>query len=445
MIPVLDLAKPANRTRLDELLTRLRLDVRSLLLDGGELFEKTASVRAMLVDVATRGDAAVIDLIRKFDDSKFESKRLRATKDDMAAAADRVRGPRLDAIRKSIEQVREYQRRIRPVDVRFLSRPGVELGLRYTPLDSAGIYAPGGKASYPSSLIMLATPAVVAGVKRIVVCSPANPAGDNDLVLAVAHELGLEEFYRIGGVAAFAAMACGTETIKPVDKLLGPGNSYTQLAKRLLFGAVGVDGFLGPSDILVVADHSCEPKYVAADLLAQAEHDPGSCFLVTRSCDVAEVVAEEIERQMKSLKRADAIQRSFSRESAIIVCESDDQLYEIADRIAAEHVNIQTSDPDETLSRLTHGGAFFLGANSPVAAGDYVAGPSHCLPTNSTARFSAGVSVFEFMKRSSVVHYEAKGLTADTEAITTLAEAEGLDAHAASVRVRNELAADERR
>ena len=438
MIPVLDLASATDRRQLDDLLSRLRLDVRSLLLDGGELFEKTASVRAMLVDVATRGDAAVIDLIRRFDDPQFAASRLRTTKEDMAAAAHRMQGERLDAIRKSIAQVRAYQERIKPGELRFEARPGVELGLRHTPLASAGIYAPGGKASYPSSLIMLATPAVVAGVKRIVVCSPAGKFGDNDLVLAVAHELGLDEFYRIGGVAAFGAMACGTETIPPVDKLLGPGNSYTQLAKRLLFGAVGVDGFLGPSDILVVADESCVPKYVAADLLAQAEHDPGRCFLLTRSRAVAEVVVKEIAEQLKLLKRADAIERSFVRDSAIVLCASDDEIVEMADRIAAEHVNIQTINPDEMLARIAHGGAFFLGPNSPVAAGDYIAGPSHCLPTNTTARFGAGVSVYEFMKRSSIVKYDARGLRDDADAIVTLAKAEGLDAHAASVRLRAE-------
>lgn len=436
MIPVLDLSVPADRQRLDDLLARLRLDVRSLLLDGGELFEKTASVRAMLVDVATRGDAAVVDLIRKFDDPNFDAKRLKATKDEMAAAAKRVAGPQLEAIRKSIAQVRAYQERIKPGELRFDARPGVQLGLRHTPLASAGIYAPGGKASYPSSLIMLATPAVVAGVKRIVVCSPAGKHGDNDLVLAVAHELGLDEFYRIGGVAAFGAMACGTETIRPVDKLLGPGNSYTQLAKRLLSGAVGVDGFLGPSDILVIADHGCVPKYVAADLLAQAEHDPGRCFLLTRSRDVAELVVEEISTQLKSLKRADAIKRSFVSDSAIVVCANDDEIVEMADRIAAEHVNIQTASPDAMLARIAHGGAFFIGPNSPVAAGDYIAGPSHCLPTNTTARFGAGVSVYEFMKRSSIVNYDAGGLASDAEAIVTLATAEGLDAHAQSIRAR---------
>ena len=436
MIPVLDLSLAADRQRWASVFDNLRLDVRSLLLDGGELFKKTDAVRRMLVDVATRGDAAVVDLTRRFEDPNFDAGRLRVTHEEMRAAAGRVRADQMAALRRSIAQVRDYQTRILPTDVRYDARPGVSLGLRYTPLASAGIYAPGGKASYPSSLIMMATPALVAGVSRVVVCSPTSAAGDSDLVLAVAHELGLEEFYRVGGVAAFGAMACGTETIRPVDKLMGPGNSYVQLAKRLLSGAVGVDGFLGPSDILVIADDSCEPTYVAADLLAQAEHDPGRCFLLTRSRGVAGAVVAALGAQLATLGRADAINRSFDRESAIIVCASDDELFALCDQIAAEHVNIQTRDPEATLARVRHAGAIFVGPFSPVAAGDYVAGPSHCLPTNTTARFGGGVSVYEFMKRTGIARYTRDGLADDADAIRAMAAAEGLDAHAASVSIR---------
>ena len=350
----------------------------------------------------------------------------------------------LAAIRRSIAQVRDYQTRILPQPlVEFDARPGVRLGLRYTPLASAGLYAPGGKASYPSSLIMMATPAIVAGVDRVVVCSPTSAHGDSDLVLAVAHELEIDEFYRVGGVAAFGAMACGTETIRPVDKLMGPGNSYVQLAKRLLSGAVGVDGFLGPSDILVIADDSCEPTYVAADLLAQAEHDPGRCFLLTTSRAVADAVVAAIEMQLTTLGRAAAIARSLDRESAIVICHDDDEVFALSDQIAAEHVNVQTRDPETTIARVRHAGAIFVGKYAPVAAGDYVAGPSHCLPTNTTARFGGGVSVYEFMKRTGVARYERQGLADDAPAIRAMAAAEGLDAHAASVAIR--LATDGRR
>jgi histidinol dehydrogenase len=342
----------------------------------------------------------------------------------------------MEALRRSIAQVRQYQSHIMPKSPAPLRRPGVELGLRFTPLDSAGLYFPGGKASYPSSLIMLAVPAQVAGVKQIVVCTPPSKYGRSDVVLAACHELGLTDVYRAGGAAAIAAMAFGTATIPAVDKIVGPGNMYVQLAKRALSGAVGVDGFLGPSEILVLADDSGDAKSIAADLIAQAEHDPGSCYLLTTSPQLAERVKHELERQTAVLGRSKAIEKSLSEVSAIVVDPSMDALIELANRFAAEHVNVQTRDDNAVLAKLKHAGAVFLGPHSPVAAGDYVAGPSHCLPTNTTARFSSGISVYEFLKRSSVVRYEASGLANDANAIIALAEAEHLDGHASSVRVR---------
>jgi histidinol dehydrogenase len=231
-------------------------------------------------------------------------------------------------------------------------------------------------------------------------------------------------------------MACGTPTIRAVDKVMGPGNSFVQLAKRLVSGAVGVDGFLGPSEILVVADETSEPSFIAADLLAQAEHDPGRCFLLTRSREIAQAVVRAIDAQLKERGRSEAIERALVNDSAIILCASDDELISLGNTIAAEHVNLQVRDPEAMLARLVHGGAFFVGNHAPVAAGDYVAGPSHCLPTNTTARFGGGVSVYEFMKRSSIVRYSAEGLRDDANAIIALAHAEGLDAHAASVSIR---------
>lgn len=434
MIPIWN--DVADASAIERLLGKLRLDVRALLLDGGELHRETENVRKILVDVATRGDAALIDIIHRFDDPNFDPKRLRVTKDEMRDAASRVSKELIDAIRRSVAQVRDYQSRILPCDVSYEARQGVTLGLRHTPLDSAGIYVPGGKASYPSSLIMLIVPAQVAGVKRIAVCSPAGKYGDNDLVYAAAHELGIDEFYRVGGVGAIGALACGTESIKPVDKVLGPGNTYVQLAKRLVSGAVGVDGFLGPSEILVVADESCVPEFVAADLLAQAEHDPGRCILLTRSADVARRVADAIESQFKERGRSTAIEKALANDSAIILCDTDDRIAERANQFAAEHVTLQVADPDAWLARVRHAGAVFVGAYAPVAAGDYVAGPSHCLPTNTTARFGGGVSVYEFLKRTGIARYEPRGLADDAASIVALANAEGLDAHAASVRVR---------
>jgi histidinol dehydrogenase len=433
MIPTLRLQDSADRSRVREKLSQLRLDPASVALGQGE---DTAAVQAILADVARRGDDAVVEQARRFDDPGFTASHLRVTTDEMSAAAGRV-GPELTAaLRRSIGQVREYQSGVMPQAPAPLNRPGVELGLRFTPLDSAGLYFPGGKASYPSTLIMLAVPAQVAGVKRIAVCSPPSKYGKTDLVLAACHELGLTEVFRAGGAAAIAALAFGTQTIPAVDKIVGPGNRYVQLAKRALAGCVGIDGFLGPSEILVLADESANAAFIAADLIAQAEHDPGSCFLLTTSEGLAGAVEAEIRRQSASLSRARALERALADSSAIIIGTSMDELIELANEFAAEHVNIQTKDDAAVLSSLKHAGAVFLGPYSPVAAGDYIAGPSHCLPTNTTARFSSGISVYEFLKRGSVVRYDKCGLDADAAAIIALARAEGLDGHAASVAER---------
>jgi len=436
MIPVLNLSAAADRDRVERLLAELRLDPGELASGKGERAKQAAAVEKIIADVAARGDEAIVESSRKFDDPDFSAAQIRVTPKEIAEAAKRVPGAQMEAIRRSIAQVRGYQAHIMPRDPKPLVRDGVELGLRFVPLDSAGLYFPGGKAAYPSSLIMLAVPAQVAGVKKIVVCSPPSKYGRSDLVLAVCAELKLTEVFRAGGAAAIAAMALGTASIPKVDKIVGPGNVYVQLAKRALSGSVGVDGFLGPSEILVIADESGRAEFIAADLLAQAEHDPGSCFLLTTSQKLADAVAEQLKAQSQSLSRRTVIQKALAEHSAIIVGKSMDELIELTNQFAAEHVNVQTKDDAAVLGKLRHGGAVFLGAYSPVAAGDYIAGPSHCLPTNTTARFSSGISVYEFLKRSSVVRYEKKGLSADADAIVALAEAEHLDAHAQSVRAR---------
>ena len=433
MIPILHLSDDADRTRAEALLRKLRLDPRDLVLGGSKDDE---AVRQILADVARRGDDAIVETARRFDDPNFTADQIRVKPQDMKSAADRVPAEQMAAVRRSITQVREYQSKVMPKEEPHFHRRGVELGLRFTPLDSAGLYLPGGKASYPSTLIMLAVPAQVAGVGKIVVCSPPSRFGRSDLVLAACHELGLTDVFRAGGAAAIGAMAFGTSTIPAVDKIVGPGNRYVQLAKRALAGGVGIDGFLGPSEILVIADETGDPRAIAADLIAQAEHDPGSCFLLTTSQSLAQRVREDIERQKKALKRTEAIDRALANDSAVLIDVSLDALIEWGNRFAAEHVNLQTKDDDAVLAKLRHAGAVFVGPHSPVAAGDYVAGPSHCLPTNTTARFSSGISVYEFMKRSSVERYTAAGLAEDAPAIIALAEAEGLDGHAASVRVR---------
>lgn len=436
MIPVLTLTNDTDRDRAETLFNDLRLNPRALALAGGRYAAENTAVQAIISDVAERGDAALVDNARKFDFADFELSQLVVTQDEMATAAARLPSDQTSALRRSIAQVREYQKHILPVDPPPLHRPGVELGLRFTPLDSAGLYFPGGKAAYPSSLIMLTAPAQEAGVKKIVVCTPPSRYGRSDLVLAACHELGLRHVYRAGGAAAIAAMAFGTATIPAVDKIVGPGNNYVQLAKRAVAGCVGIDGFLGPSEILTIADDTGIPAYIAADLLAQAEHDPGSCFLFTTSASLAQAVVEQITSQLIDRKRSKAIIKALDAHSAIFVDPSIDRLIDWANRFAAEHVNLQVRDPNLVLGKLIHAGAVFVGPWSAVAAGDYVAGPSHCLPTNTTARFSSGVSVYEFLKRSSVVRYERAGLVADAAAIVSLATAEELDGHAASVAMR---------
>ena len=436
MLPVLHLDHPADAAEVDRLLARLRLDPAELALARGARADAVAAVTRIMGRVADEGDDALVAIAREFDDPAFTADRLRVTPEETADAAGRIDGALRDALRRSIDQVRQYQSHVRPADPPMLVRGGLELGLRFTPLDSAGVYFPGGRASYPSSLIMLAVPAQVAGVGRIVACTPAGRFGQSDAVLAAAHALGITELYRIGGAAAVAAMALGTQTVARVDKIVGPGNAYVQLAKRLVSGGVGVDGFLGPSEIVIIADDSADAACVAADLLAQAEHDPGSCFLLTTSDTLAADVRTAIGQQLKTLRRDDAITRALADESAIIVATKMDELIALADRFACEHVSLQTRDDPAALAKLRHAGAVYCGRSSPVAAGDYVAGPSHCLPTNTTARFASGISVYEFLKRTSVVRYDAASLAADAPAIAALAQAEGLDAHAASVSVR---------
>lgn len=432
-IPVLNLDNPRDRARVEELVRSLRLDPRDLFRDDA----RTAAVRRILADVAERGDAAVVDAAREFDDPAFEAAQIRVEREEMAAAAGRLEPALAEALRRSIRQVRAYQEHILPgMRIEPLTRRGLRLGMRHTPIDAAGCYFPAGKASYPSSLIHLVVPAQVAGVKTIVAATPPSKYGRSDLVLAAGHELGLDSMIRAGGAAAIAAMAFGTESIPRVDKIVGPGNPFVQIAKRLVSGGVGVDGFLGPSEVVVFADRTAEPAYIAADLMAQAEHDPGSCFLLTTDPTLPAKVIEQIAEQLPALSRRPAIEKALRDHSGLIWSEDVEALYALAARLAPEHMNIQTADPERDLARLPHAGCVFIGPDSPVAAGDYVAGPSHCLPTNTTARFSGGISVFEFLKRGGLVEYDAAALQEDSDAVIRLAEAEHLDAHARSVRVR---------
>lgn len=437
MIALWKLNNPEHQKKVESRLSRLRLNPLELALPSSEMAAKESAVRTVIADVAKRGDAAIVDSARKFDDPNFTAEQIRVTSAEMSAAASRVPADLLAALRHAISQVRQYQQHMMPADPPDLVRDGASFGMRFTPLDSAGCYFPGGKAAYPSSLIHLAVPAMVAGVKRVVVVTPPSKYGKSDVVLAACHELKLEHVYRAGGAAAIAALAFGTERIPAVDKIVGPGNDYVQLAKRAVAGGVGVDGYLGPSEVLVLADETANAKFVAADLIAQAEHDPGSCFLLTTSNEIAEKVRHEISLQLNQRQRRAAIEKSLDNDSAIIVGESMNGLIDLANRFAAEHINLQTADNDAVLKRLVHGGAIFIGPWSPVAAGDYVAGPSHCLPTNTTARFSSGVSVYEFLKRTSLARYDKESIAKDAPAVVRLANEEHLDGHAASAAMRS--------
>ncbi|MCS7033576.1 MAG: histidinol dehydrogenase [Phycisphaerae bacterium] len=437
MLPIWKLENSHDRMKVEARLERLRIHPARWLTDA-ELAARVQVVRETIADVAERGDAAVVEAARRFDDPRFTREQIAVTDQELSAAGNRVNREVLQAMQHAIAQLREYQTHILPSEPPELTRVGVRLALRFCPVDSAGCYVPAGKAAYPSTLIHLVVPAQVAGVREIAVCIPPSRYGRSDILLAACQQLGISRIYRAGGVAAVAAMALGTETIRRVDKIVGPGNDYVQLAKLAVAGGVGIDGYLGPSEIVVIADEAGRPDFIAADLIAQAEHDPGSCFLLTPSLPLACAVSEEISRQLQARSRREAIERSLASDSAAIVTRSMDETISLANRIAAEHVNLQCSDNEAVLRELWHAGAVFVGPWSPVAAGDYVAGPSHCLPTNTTARFTSGVSVFDFLKRSAVVRYEPSGIQREVSAIVTLAREEHLDGHAASALIRAE-------
>jgi histidinol dehydrogenase len=430
--------RPDDRQALNALLDRLA----SQLGDDGDIARQTA---AIIDDVRRRGDQALVHYMRQWTDPAFTVDRIRVRPEELQAAARSLDPAFRDAALRSIDHVRQYQRHLLPADPPTIVIDGAELGLRFTPIRRVGLHVPGGRAAYPSSVIMLAAPAQTAGVEQLsVVCPPPTvdparpdaPADVSPLVLGVCHLLGLDRVYRLGGAQAIAALALGTESVEPVDFIAGPGNAYTQQAKRQLFGRVGIDGLFGPSEIVVVADESARPDWVAADLLAQAEHDPGCCFLLSTSPAVIDAIARQIDRQLPARRRRPAIEKAMRDWSAAVVVPSPDALAQLVDRIAAEHVTLAVADPAAMLARLRHGGAWFLGHATPVASGDYYAGPSHCLPTGATARFSSGLSVYTFLKRSSVERYPAGPGPQAVADIAVMAEAEGLDAHAHSVRLR---------
>ena len=395
------------------------------------------AVAAIVADVRKRGDAALIDLSRRFDGASLTPETLRVSDDEMASAEAGCGTGICDALRFAAHRIEAYHRRQIPQDASFTDEAGVALGWRWTPVDSAGIYVPGGTASYPSSVLMNAIPAKVAGVGRIAMVTPASAGKIAPLTLAAAKIAGVTEVYRVGGAQAIAALAYGTASVAPVDKIVGPGNAYVAAAKRLVFGRVGIDSIAGPSEILVVADNANDPAWIAADLLSQAEHDPSSqAILITDDAAFADVVARETERQLSVLPRREIAARAWEEHGAIILVAKILDAAPLVNRIAPEHLEIATAHADALLAKVRHAGAIFLGRYTPEAIGDYVAGSNHVLPTSRTARFSSGLSVFDFLKRNSILSCNAEALAALAPAALTLSEAEGLNAHRHSVAIR---------
>ncbi len=446
MLAILDINTAPGRADFDRLLTKLR---------GTSSFDSDASraVAEIISEVRKEGDVAVVRYMRQWTDPGFQADRIAVTQAEIDAAAATIAPTLRRALKAAIVNVRRYQKHILPRDTKPVTIDGAELGLRFTPVESVGLAVPGGKAAYPSSVIMLAVPALVAGVPadRISVVTPpptrqpgelndADARGGGDispLVLATCKMLGISRVYRIGGAQAIAALALGTQRVGKVDLIAGPGNIFVQLAKAQLNGIVGTDnGFYGPSEIVTLADASADPAKVAADLLAQAEHDPGKCFVIAWSRRVLQRIVAEVEKQKAQRKRVEVIDNALSNESAAILVKSEKEAIAVADTLAAEHVNLAVKEPRKLLAKLRHGGEFFLGDDTPVAAGDYFAGPSHCLPTGTTGRFASGVSVYTFLKRSGTVWYRRGMPDHVIDAVASLARAEGLDAHAASAEAR---------
>jgi len=396
-----------------------------------------ADVAAIIAEVRARGDAALIDYTERFDRLTLTPAQLRIGADEIAATAARADADAVAALRLAAGRIEAYHRRQRPADDRFTDAVGVELGHRWTPVAAAGMYVPGGLASYPSSVLMNAIPAKVAGVERLVMTVPAPDGALSPLVLAAAGIAGVDEIYRVGGAQAIAALAYGTKSIAPVDKVVGPGNAWVAAAKRQVFGTVGIDMIAGPSEILVLADADNDPDWVAIDLLSQAEHDPvAQAILVCADAGFADAVTAAVERQLSSLPRAEIARTSWQDFGLVVVLETLAQAPALIDRLAPEHLLIATADADAMAARIRNAGAIFLGPNTPEAIGDYVGGSNHVLPTARSARYASGLSVLDFMKRTSLLRCDAAALAAIGPAAVTLADAEGLPAHARSVAVR---------
>ena len=399
-----------------------------------------SATRVIVDDVAERGDAALIEATRRFDRLDLDAGGLRITAAEIDAAVYACDAQTLDALQFARDRIELFHRRQLPRDDRFTDALGVELGWRWSAIESVGLYVPGGTAAYPSSVLMNAVPARVAGVARVVMVVPSPGGKLNPLVLAAAHLGGVSEIYRVGGAQAVAALAYGTATIAPVAKIVGPGNAYVAAAKRLVFGKVGIDMIAGPSEVLVIADRTGNAGWIAADLMAQAEHDVNAqSVLITDDAALADDVEGAVQSQLSTLPRAEIARASWNEFGAIILVKTLDEAAALANTIAAEHLEIMTSDPEALAAQIRNAGAIFLGPHTPEAIGDYVGGSNHVLPTARSARFSSGLGVLDFMKRTSILKCGPDQLRALGPAAMTLGKAEGLDAHARSVGLRLNL------
>ena len=396
-----------------------------------------ATVRGIIDDVKARGDAALADYTAKFDRVDLKTMGLRVTAAEIAAAKAKCKPEALAALKLARDRIEAYHRRQMPKDDRFTDSLGVEMGSRWTAIEAAGLYVPGGTAAYPSSVLMNAVPAKVAGCARLVMVVPAPDGKLEPLVLAAAELAGVDEIYRIGGAQAVAALAYGTETIAPVSKIVGPGNAYVAAAKRVVFGQVGIDMIAGPSEVLILADKTGNADWIAADLLAQAEHDVSAqSILITDDKALADNVAKVVESQLKTLPRKDIASASWRDFGAIIMVPKLADAIPLVDRLAPEHLEIAADNAEIYVGKIRNAGAIFIGAHTPEAIGDYVAGSNHVLPTARSARFSSGLGVLDFMKRTSLLKCGPDQLRALAPAAVALGEAEGLTAHARSVSIR---------
>jgi histidinol dehydrogenase len=397
----------------------------------------TAAVKSILDDVRVRGDDAVIELTRRFDRFDVNIEDLRIESDEVDRAVGQCEPELMKALELAARRIEDFHKRQLPDDLDYVDEAGLRLGYRWSAISAAGLYVPGGTAAYPSSVLMNALPAKIAGVERLVMVVPTPNGVLNPLVLAAARTVGVHEIYRIGGAQAVGALAYGTKTITPVDKIVGPGNAYVAAAKRQVFGTVGIDMIAGPSEILVVADKGNHPDWIAADLLSQAEHDVAAqSILITDDKDFSESVSKAVEATLKTLPRADIASKSWLDFGAIILVGNLDDAVPLIDRLAPEHLELAVEDPTALAAKVRNAGAIFLGRYAPEALGDYLAGPNHVLPTARSARFSSGLGVLDFMKRSSLIWADAESLGKVGPAAMALAQAEGLDAHARSIALR---------